>query len=440
MRDGTVHVHYSLTFMRVSPILVQDPITKLHRQPLVEHFSIIRALARAALAVPNPAARRQVERLRDAALKDGDLNEAAGLDQILAADPRMAEMAPSRIVRSAATLQKGELLTDNTSIPVDRETATPLAQITFPKDCPVNPPILEESLNSAVLGIIEEWQHAGELLDAGIAPLQTLLLYGPPGTGKTHLALWMAKELNLPVVLARLDGLVSSFLGTTSRNIGSLFSFAARYKCVLLLDEFDALAKLRDDPHEMGEIKRVVNTLLQNLDSRSKLGLSIGITNHEQLLDPAIWRRFEAQLSLPRPCFSARLSIVRHFMRSQETNESATRLLAWCTEGASGADIEQLCLSLQKRMLIAKASGTSMPLLQTLQAFLSIHAGRIEANRMKQLEMPIENLVVSLLADRSLGLSRSDMAELVGRDPTTISRWIQRSSVKAMTTLGGSDA
>lgn len=405
----------------------------------MEYSSIIRALARAALAVPNPAARRQVERLRDVALKDGDLDNAAGLDQILAADPRMAEMAPSRIVRSAATLQKGERLTENTSIPVDRETATPLAQITFPTDCPENPPILEESLNSAVLGIIEEWQHTSQLLEAGVAPVQTLLLYGPPGTGKTHLALWMARELDLPVVLARLDGLVSSFLGTTSRNIGSLFSFAARYKCILLLDEFDALAKLRDDPHEMGEIKRVVNTLLQNLDTRRKLGLSIGITNHEQLLDPAIWRRFEAQLPLPLPCFSARLAIIRQFMGEQGSSEPATRLLAWCTEGASGADIEQLCLSLRKRILIARASGTSTPLLQTLQSFLPIHAGRIDASRIRQLEMPIEDAVVSLLADRGLGLSRADMAELVGRDPTTISRWLQKSSAKTTNPIGEND-
>src|SRR5207247_10685382 len=104
-------------------------------------------------------------------------------------------------------------------------------------------------------------------------------------TGKTRLARWMAAQLELPILLARMDGLVSSFLGTTARNIGNLFGFANRYRCLLLLDEFDALAKLRDDPQEVGEIKRVVNALLQNLDARSDLGLTIGITNHPKLLD-----------------------------------------------------------------------------------------------------------------------------------------------------------
>jgi hypothetical protein len=403
----------------------------LRQKQLLEHRSIIRALARAALAVPNPAARRQVERLKEAIRKSGDLDEAAGLGKLLEADPRLMEMAPSRIVRSAVALHQGEQLSQNTPVPVDRETATPLAQILFPKDLPENSPILEENLHTAILGILEEWKHASVLVEAGVAPVQSLLFYGAPGTGKSQLALWMASELDLPVVLARLDGLVSSFLGTTSRNIGVLFTFAARYKCILLLDEFDAVAKLRDDPHEMGEIKRVVNTLLQNLDARSKIGFTIGITNHEQLLDPAIWRRFEVQFSMPLPGLAARVSIVRQYMEPMGIAESGSRLLAWATEGASGADIEQLCRSLQKRVLIASSAGDPAPLMQTLKDFLPIHAGRLKADRNELLKLPVEELVVLLLADQDLGLSRADLAQLVGRDPTTISRWIQRSTANA---------
>ncbi len=394
----------------------------------MEHFAIIRALARAGLATPNGAVRRQVERLRDAYRESGHFAESESLSQLLAADPRVAEMAPSRIIRSASTLQEGELLSTNTPVPVDRETSTPLAQVIFPMGLPEEPPILEDAVDIAVRGIVEEWKHAGVLVDAGVAPVKSLLIFGAPGTGKTQLALWMASELQLPVVLARLDGLVSSFLGTTSRNIGTLFTFAARYKCVLLLDEFDAVAKLRDDPHEMGEIKRVVNTLLQNLDSRSRAGFTIGITNHEQLLDPAIWRRFEVQLAIPRPSLAARVSIVRQYMEPMGIAESGARLLAWATDGSTGADIEQLCRSLQKRVLMAEAQGTTVPMLHLLQAFAPIHSGRISPEHVAMLQLSHEELVAALLADKSLGLSRADMAQLVGRDPTTISRWVQRAT------------
>src|SRR6202167_4526051 len=143
------------------------------------------------------------------------------------------------------------------------------------------------------------------------SPGRACMLFGKPGTGKTKLGYWLAERLGLPLVIARLDGLMSSFLRTTARNIGSLFDFANRYRCVLLLDEFDSLAKLRDDPQEVGEIKRVVNALLQNLDGRREVGLTIGITNHPRLLDSAVWRRFEVQLEIPKPDFVIRTEIAR---------------------------------------------------------------------------------------------------------------------------------
>src|SRR5690606_11568106 len=145
-------------------------------------------------------------------------------------------------------------------------------------------------------------------------PAKSCLIYGPPGAGKTRLAYWIAKRTGLPIVSARIDGLVSSFLGTTARNIAALFTFANRYQAILLLDEFDAVAKVRDDPHEVGDIKRVVNTRLQNLDMRENVGVTIGITNHSALLDPAVWRRFDVQLEVPRPDFETRLAIARRYM------------------------------------------------------------------------------------------------------------------------------
>ena len=151
-------------------------------------------------------------------------------------------MAPSRIERSRSNLA-GETIGRSTQVPVDRETSASLAEIFFPDDFHATAPLFNATVTQAIESIVDEWRNLDALSTVGITPSKTCLIYGEPGTGKTRLALWIAHELQLPVVLVRLDGLVSSFLGTTARNIGNLFTFANRYRCILLLDEFDAIAK-----------------------------------------------------------------------------------------------------------------------------------------------------------------------------------------------------
>ena len=129
----------------------------------------------------------------------------------------------------------------------------------------------------------------------------SLLLYGPPGCGKTSIAYYLAHRLGLPLVTARLDALISSLLGNTAKNLRRVFDFANRQPCVLFLDEFDAIAKARDDQHELGELKRVVNSLLQNMDTYCQHGVLIAATNHQELLDDAIWRRFQTVIEVPKP-------------------------------------------------------------------------------------------------------------------------------------------
>ncbi|MES3082451.1 ATP-binding protein [Sphingomonas faeni] len=161
-------------------------------------------------------------------------------------------------------------------------------------------------------------------------------MYRAPGTGKNSLALWIAHELGLPVVIAKLDGLVSSSLGAPARNIGNLFNFANRYDCILLIDEFDAIAKVRDDPQGSGEIKRVVNVVLQNLDARRYVGFTIGITNHSRLLDKAVWRGFEAQLDIPKPDFDLPKLLAARPVRPVEALDSHLQLITWFTDDATG--------------------------------------------------------------------------------------------------------
>lgn len=377
------------------------------------------------MADPSSAVRKQVERLHAALTKDGEAKQAASLAGILATAQRAKEVAPSRIERSKAQLI-GEALSPNTPIPVDRETSAALAEIIFPSEVTARAPLFNATVTQAVGTIIDEWANYDALSEIDIAPSKTCLIYGAPGTGKTRLALWIARELDLPVVLVKLDGLVSSFLGTTARNIGNLFAFANRHRCVLLLDEFDAIAKVRDDPQEVGEIKRVVNALLQNLDSRRDVGFTVGITNHPKLLDPAVWRRFEVQLEIPKPDFGMRKAIAAQFMPPITAPDSHLRLIAWFTEGSTGAEIESLVRTYKKAMTVRETE--RLDLLGTLRQFATLNAARVQSERRTLLFEEPANLFRAMRDDPILGFSMTDIGEIAGRDKSTVSRQLGKAS------------
>lgn len=375
-----------------------------------------------ALAEGSPAIRRQVERLRDELKKDGN-EQAAVLDQLLAKAGRASNMAPSRLTQSRVMPMAGEVLSRNTPVPVDKETAAPLADVVFPENTRASFPILDGMLDVAAKALLVEWQNAERLAEAGVAPARSCLIYGAPGTGKTTLAFWLARELGLPAVVARLDGLVSSFLGTTARNVGNLFSFANRYRCVLILDEFDAVAKVRDDPHEVGEIKRVVNALLQSIDSRRDVGITLAITNHETLLDPAIWRRFELQLHVPRPGMQARGEILRRYLDGMEVGASVEKLVAWLTEGISGAEIEMLARALKKQAVLSDREGPIS--LACIQQAVEMTGARISSERRESLQQDAPRLARHLNDVRELSFTQAEIGQLFGRDKATIGRWLK---------------
>jgi SpoVK/Ycf46/Vps4 family AAA+-type ATPase len=387
----------------------------------MEYFSIIQALCRSALSSPNNSVVHQIERLKEVLEKDGYQREAKSLDALLSSVNKSMDMAPSKIQRSLKSLG-GEELTTRASIPVDKESSTPLAEIIFPSDLPDNSPLFNRDVELAIQSILHEWHHYNDLESIKADPTRTCLIYGAPGTGKTHLALWIAKQIGIPVLLARLDGLMSSFLGTTSRNIGNLFSFAAKYQCILLLDEFDAIAKLRNDPQEVGEIKRVVNTLLQNLDARRLYGFTIGVTNHESLLDPAIWRRFEVQIEIPKPSIEVVQSLITSFLKPLELDEIEIKFLTWSLEDASGADIESFIKWLKKSYIL----DDKINLVDQVRRFSLLNSGRIESKKRKLLNYSDEDLIADLKSDSRLGFRQKEIAQLLGKTESSISRQLSR--------------
>lgn len=386
----------------------------------MEHFSIIQALCRTALATPNTAIIQQVERLKKTLEKAGKTKEAKALADLLELRDKSVEMAPSRITRSF--IMTGEELTVNTPIPVDKETSTPLAQIIFKESLPSEGPLLNSDVKAAIESILVEWKSYDALSKIDAQPSRSCLIYGEPGTGKTQLALWFAKQIGLPVVLARLDGLMSSFLGTSSRNIGNLFAFASKYKCVLLLDEFDAIAKLRDDPHEVGEIKRVVNTLLQNLDLRGKIGFTIGITNHEGLLDPAIWRRFDTQIHIPKPSKDIIPSLLKKFLQPLKIDEMDIEFLTWGIEGSSGADIESLALWMKKSLVL----NPDASVFNHVKQFVVLNSGRINEKKKGILSLPENDLIPALAKTPDYNFNQTALAQVFKRSQSSVSKLLSK--------------
>lgn len=161
--------------------------------------------------------------------------------------------------------------------------------------------VLKDTTRRILEGAIEEQHRADLLRSHGLQPRHRILLSGPPGNGKTSVAEAIADALAVPFFTVRYDVLIGSYLGETTQRLRRLFEYVRTTPCVLLFDEFDAVGKERSDPQETGEIKRVVSTLLLQMDALPSYVVVIAATNHDELLDSAVWRRFEIRLQLPQP-------------------------------------------------------------------------------------------------------------------------------------------
>jgi len=199
--------------------------------------------------------------------------------------------------------------------PRDRDTNTALAEVCTPEVGGLDDLVLESQLREHLESLLEEVALWPAFDVAGVPRRNRVLLYGPPGNGKSTIAAALAAELGLPLVVARIDSLISSYLGETASNLRSLFDFASNTAAVVLLDEFDSLGKLRDDPSDHGELRRVVNAALQIIDDYRGKSIVVAATNEPEILDAALWRRFDEVLEVPPPTTAASAKLLERLLQ-----------------------------------------------------------------------------------------------------------------------------
>lgn len=239
-----------------------------------------------------------------------------------------------------------------TAAPRDKDSLLELYDIVY-SEVSFDDVVLPENQKKIIQQFIDEQNNIGNLKKHNIPASNRLLLCGPPGCGKTMTAYAIGNALNLPIAYVRLDGLVSSYLGQTGTNLRKVFDSVKNQRIILFLDEFDAIAKKRDDTNELGELKRVVTTLLQNFDNLPSNVILIAATNHEHLLDPAIWRRFNFTITLDFPALEQRKLLIQNGLAKYGVpSKINVNSVAKVTEGISGALIEELMVAAAKKYLI----------------------------------------------------------------------------------------
>tara|TARA_R110000851_G_scaffold306301_1_gene464610 strand:- start:11502 stop:12497 length:996 start_codon:yes stop_codon:yes gene_type:complete len=242
------------------------------------------------------------------------------------------------------------LLSDR--IPKDKERNLPLLQINEPGRR-IEDAVLSDENASLLNELLQEHHRAEALHSYGLHPADRLLFCGPPGCGKTLTAEVLASELGLPLAIVRIDSVVSSLLGETASNLRSVFDFISTTPMVVLFDEFDALAKERADTAEHGELKRVVNAFLQMLDAYEGKSILVAATNHERILDAAIWRRFDEVLVFESPNLEQlrRLLLIKLRGLRREFDIDDARITS-LFKGMSHADVERVLRRAAKDMVL----------------------------------------------------------------------------------------
>ena len=301
------------------------------------------------------------------------------------------------------------------AMPVDDESRLSLLKVF--KDAPTkDAPLLSSDVDDVLGQLIAERRQSDRLRAIGLAPTRSAIFVGPPGVGKTLTARWLAAQLKVPLYVLDLTAVMSSLLGKSGANLRAAIDFAKREPCVLLLDEIDAIAKRRSDDTDVGELKRLVTVILQEVDEWPSSSVLLAATNHPELIDPALWRRFDLVVQFKTPNAQDVKKAVKRFLGPDYPLFARwIDILVFAFAGHSFSDIER---DVQRfRRAVALGTSTDADLVEDFmkaRALALDRQGRIDLAVMLAKQTRLSQHAVSDIT----GVSRDTIRKYTNEIPT----------------------
>jgi len=335
-------------------------------------------------------------------------------------NPELAEQLDlylrAKAPRSSAPFRKAApAASPNQAVPVDDESRLSLLKVF--KDPPGREqPLLSSEIEETLSQLIQERRQVERLASSGLEPTRSAIFVGKPGVGKTLTARWLASQLGVPLYVLDLATVMSSLLGRSGSNLRAALDFSKRSPCVLLLDEIDAIAKRRSDDTDVGELKRLVTVILQEVDEWPATGLLIAATNHPDLIDPALWRRFDLLVEFKLPDRAAIKAAIKQFLGPDYALFGRwLDVLTFAFSGESFSDIERELQRFRRSVALGTASDADL-----VEEF--IRSRVLALDRKAKIELAV------LLAKQTR-LSQHMVSEITGVSRDTIRKYaVERSS------------
>ncbi len=287
---------------------------------------------------------------------DNDRFYAVAL-QMAAKEARSGHAMFAHDLKQLVDIAKGRRPSGAAIVPVatPRGELSSLLSVSYP-DLRLSDMALPTELRSLLKRVINEQVNRDRLYASGFRPIRRLLLLGPPGTGKTMTAAVLAGELSLPLFVVRLDGLINKFMGETASKLRLIFEAMTETSGVYLFDEVDALAGARNSGNDVGEIRRVLNSFLQFIEQEESDSVLIATSNLAELLDPALYRRFDTTAHYPRPTTTIANKVIRSRLSAMYLDDINWRKVGQATQGLSHADVTAAAEFAAKDAILANVS------------------------------------------------------------------------------------
>lgn len=330
-------------------------------------------------------------------------------------DPELVEQInlhlKSKPTRKSTALRKTTIAPKEAVLPRDDESRLSLLKVFKDKPGDVHP-LLSNELEDTLGQLIQERKQVAKLASLGLDPTRSAIFVGKPGVGKTLTSRWLAAQLNLPLYVLDLTAVMSSLLGRSGSNIRAALDFAKSSPCILLLDEIDSIAKRRSDDSDIGELKRLVTVILQELDEWPSEGLLLAATNHPELIDPALWRRFDLKVEFELPDQKSIKEAIKHFAGQDYALLSRwADVLAFAFEGESFSDIERAIQRFRRVLALGTDSDADM-----VEDFIKTRA--INLDRQKKIEF-------SVLLAKQTRFSQHAISDITGVSRDTIRKHLK---------------